>query len=353
MKAIKYFVIILLLIISINGYNQCVSMPVLPSCSGTLVTDGINANSGTTYRYSGGTSTMTIYFNGADVIVCSGILTLSNNSTFNGGRLYILSGATVNTSQTSLNTNIYNYGTLNFTSNLTVNSQGLLMNATTGNINITGNLYENTIITNYGKVGITGELTITNSGSGICLGSDSKFNVSTIKYDWNINSININTGNACIGISSSSITGNTSLTSSSNIKICTVSALTINGGGTAGNAILNKNCASCSTPLPIELVEFKCDKQKEFIFIEWSTSSEKNNDFFSLYKSYDGLNFKDIYETPGAGTSTVNKYYSFKDYDYNTGINYYKLKQTDYDGNNSDSKVISADVKGLCALITF
>jgi hypothetical protein len=322
-------------------------MPTAPACTGTALTDGVFANGGSTYVYAGGTSTLTVHFNGADVIICSGNLTLTSSSGFNGGRLYILGGATVNTDQSVLNTSIYNYGTLNINNNLTVNSAGLLMNSITGHMTINGNLSENTIITNYGISVITGTLTVTNAGSGACLGLDSKLNVNTIKYDWNINPIKVASGSACIGISGSNITGNVSLTSSSSVKICASGTLGINGSGSIGSAVLSQNCSSCAIALPIELISFDGKNTKEFIFLDWSTASEKNNDFFNVLHSYDGLKFNSIGQVGGGGTSDSIRYYSYKDYDAKTGINYYKLKQVDFDGNSVDSKVISVNKNDL------
>ena len=343
MRMIKNILLIILITIGLRCYSQCTSMPVAPACTGTVLTNGINANTGTTYIYPGGSSTLTIYCNGADIIICSGTLTLSSSSTFNGGRLYILLGATVNTPQTILNTNIFNYGTLNFTSNLTVNSQGLLMNSYNGIININGNLYENTIITNYGTTNITGTLTISNSGSGACLGSNSKLNASTIVYDWNTNPIKVQSGKACVGINTTSISGNTTLSSNTGLTICSPTTLSINGGGTVGSATLTQNCPSCNVALPIELIEFTGKQLKNIINLDWKTASEKNNEFFSILKSYNGIDFNNIGDIYGCGTCDYENSYNYKDYNAKNGINYYKLKQTDNDGDSTVTDVNSVN----------
>lgn len=339
MKMKRILLILFICIMQHITFAQCTSMPAIPTCIGTTLTDGVNANGGMTYVYTGGISTMTVHFNGADIIVCSGKLTLTSNSDFNGGRLFILAGATVTTEQVNINTNIYNYGILNFTNNVIVNSSGLLMNS--GILHISGNLYENMILTNYGDVTINGTLTIMNSGSGACLGNNSKLSVSTIDYGWNINPIKVSSNNACVKVLTTSITGNTSLTSSTGLKICSSGILSINGNGTLGSAVLMQNCTSCGAPLPIDLIYFKGDNINGSILLEWATVSEHNNDFFTILKSYDGIIFNDLINVTGAGNSTTTIYYNYKDYDYSVGINYYKLKQTDYDGKYVDSKIIS------------
>jgi hypothetical protein len=96
-----------------------------------------------------------------------------------------------------------------------------------------------------------------------------------------------------------------------------------------------------SAALPIELMYFHGKDMKEFIFLNWATASETNNDFFNILRSYDGISFENIAKIDGSGTTTSVHYYAYKDYDAKTGMNYYKLKQTDFDGKNVDSKIIS------------
>ncbi|MCK9445651.1 hypothetical protein M0Q50_02020 [bacterium] len=112
------------------------------------------------------------------------------------------------------------------------------------------------------------------------------------------------------------------------------------------------NCSNAfytklSIALPIELIEFKGTNKKELVYIEWTTASEENNDYFTLFRSYDGLSFDKITEIKGAGNSSYFIKYDYIDYDAQSGINYYKLKQTDYDGKNTDSKIISINRNDL------
>ncbi len=90
-----------------------------------------------------------------------------------------------------------------------------------------------------------------------------------------------------------------------------------------------------SNNLPIELFAFTAEKINNNIVLYWSTASEINNDFFTIEKSSDGTHWEAIGSVKGAGTSTNNRYYSFTDENANQGLNYYRLKQTDY---NKDSK---------------
>jgi len=102
----------------------------------------------------------------------------------------------------------------------------------------------------------------------------------------------------------------------------------------------------CNEYLPIELYSFVayCDDGVNNIKVNWSTISETNNDYFVLWKSYDGINFESIGQVDGAGNSNSYLEYDFLYNEYNTEKTiYYKLQQVDYDGNFSYSDVIYLD----------
>jgi len=76
------------------------------------------------------------------------------------------------------------------------------------------------------------------------------------------------------------------------------------------------------------------------IDLDWETASELNNDYFTVEKSMDGRTFTPIAEVAGSGTSTEPIRYSYTDNDPFIGANYYRLRQTDFDGTESYSNVI-------------
>ncbi|MBL4577049.1 MAG: T9SS type A sorting domain-containing protein, partial [Flavobacteriales bacterium] len=55
--------------------------------------------------------------------------------------------------------------------------------------------------------------------------------------------------------------------------------------------------------------------------------------YFTVERSADGLDFEFLTYLDGAGNSNSRKEYSFIDTDPLYGTSYYRLKQTDYDGN--------------------
>ena len=95
-----------------------------------------------------------------------------------------------------------------------------------------------------------------------------------------------------------------------------------------------------NNPLPIELLEFKVSKKsEEEALIEWTTATEINNDFFEVERSTDAANFEVIGTVDGAGNSTTTLNYELIDENPAEGWNYYRLKQTDFNGTFSYSEI--------------
>jgi hypothetical protein len=98
--------------------------------------------------------------------------------------------------------------------------------------------------------------------------------------------------------------------------------------------------------LPIELISFSAQPTFSAVNLFWKTVSEKNNDFFVLERMTTGNEFKAIAQLKGAGNSLTELSYFVVDEKPNVGVNYYRLKQVDFDGKFTYSKVISADFNG-------
>ncbi|MBK9638104.1 MAG: T9SS type A sorting domain-containing protein [Bacteroidetes bacterium] len=93
--------------------------------------------------------------------------------------------------------------------------------------------------------------------------------------------------------------------------------------------------------LPIELISFNGVAMNNYNLLEWSTSSEINNDYFTIEKSLSGIQFENIGTVDGAGNSTLLRQYMFKDMMPSKEISYYRLKQTDFNGSYSYSNIIA------------
>jgi len=107
------------------------------------------------------------------------------------------------------------------------------------------------------------------------------------------------------------------------------------------------NCAPCAVVLPIELLNFEGYNKDNVNRLSWSTSSEINNDFFTIERSVDGENWLKIEEIDGAGNSNIERFYEYNDNSYSNQINYYRLTQTDFNGKSESFNIIAINNKYL------
>ncbi len=99
-------------------------------------------------------------------------------------------------------------------------------------------------------------------------------------------------------------------------------------------------------PLPIILTSFTANPRANQVSLSWETATEINNDYFTIERSTDGQRFEAIGTVAGAGNSTTTQKYAFFDKTPMRGTNYYRLAQTDYDGQSETFDVVSVDFKG-------
>lgn len=114
-------------------------------------------------------------------------------------------------------------------------------------------------------------------------------------------------------------------------------------GGTSASGINPSNITLGKTSptinsLPVTLAYFEAKKSendgKYGVILNWRTMSEINNDYFTVEHSADGFHFEEVFQMKAAGNGTsndINNYVGVHE-NPNNGINYYRLKQTDYDG---------------------
>lgn len=87
-------------------------------------------------------------------------------------------------------------------------------------------------------------------------------------------------------------------------------------------------------PLPITLTSFTAQQSGNSVVLNWATATEKNNDHFTIERTADGINYEAIATVQGAGNSDVELSYSTTDNNPLSGTSYYRLRQTDYDGDS-------------------
>lgn len=100
---------------------------------------------------------------------------------------------------------------------------------------------------------------------------------------------------------------------------------------------------ACAITLPIELLEFKGSENGDDNLLQWSTASERDNDYFILEKSFDGINWIEFSKINGAGNSTEQQNYQAIDYSVDKIVNYYRLRQVDFNGVFNYIDIISID----------
>ncbi len=99
--------------------------------------------------------------------------------------------------------------------------------------------------------------------------------------------------------------------------------------------------------LSVELVSFDAICNNSKVNINWTTSTQKNNDHFTIERSADGIKYETVGTISGAGNSEQNLNYSFEDAVPLTGTSYYLLKQTDSNGQNKDLKLVAVSCNGV------
>lgn len=95
--------------------------------------------------------------------------------------------------------------------------------------------------------------------------------------------------------------------------------------------------------LPITLLNFTAQKNGNTSLLQWKISNEINNAYFSVEHSTNGINFATLGKIEGRGTVSTQQIYQFTDDKPLKGLNFYRLKQVDIDGNFTYSNIVSVN----------
>ena len=90
-------------------------------------------------------------------------------------------------------------------------------------------------------------------------------------------------------------------------------------------------------PLPVELIFFNAQLNKNVVDLTWTTLSEMSSNYFTIERSSDAIHFTEILKVDAAGNSNHRIDYKTIDEHPLQGVSYYRLKQTNLDGTVSDS----------------
>ncbi|MFT5166561.1 MAG: hypothetical protein ACI8P3_001793 [Saprospiraceae bacterium] len=113
----------------------------------------------------------------------------------------------------------------------------------------------------------------------------------------------------------------------------------------AGNAANTSLYMTLDMVAPVELVRFYATLIADLVELKWETASELNNEGFQLERSIDGEKWDNIAFISGRGTTTELQIYKHIDANPLNGVNYYRLKQMDFDGQFEYSSIVSVKVE--------
>ncbi|MBN8702076.1 MAG: CSLREA domain-containing protein [Bacteroidetes bacterium] len=134
-----------------------------------------------------------------------------------------------------------------------------------------------------------------------------------------------------------------------------ITGVTINNGEsvtatarTVSDLNTSELASTCMVGLPIELLSFSAENiNNEYTQLKWITASETNNDYFTIEKTQDGINYEFVAKVAGAGNSAQVLNYTTNDFKPYQGVSYYRLKQTDFDGAYDYSELVSVEFQSL------
>jgi hypothetical protein len=97
--------------------------------------------------------------------------------------------------------------------------------------------------------------------------------------------------------------------------------------------------------LPISLISYQAKLQATGdVLLSWATSTEHDNDYFTIERSVDGVNFVELDKVKSLGDANNTQHYSYTDNNPAAGKNYYRLSQTDKNGGQKFAGIKIVDI---------
>jgi hypothetical protein len=128
-----------------------------------------------------------------------------------------------------------------------------------------------------------------------------------------------------------------------------VGDFTVGGSCSEGNT----GTTFCDTVLPITLLSFDAKQEGQLVSIRWVTGIEIENDFYTVQKSLDGIEYMDLANVKGAGNSNESIEYTITDNFPIHGVSYYRLVQTDFDGTRAIFPPVRVDFNGINSSVIY
>jgi hypothetical protein len=99
-------------------------------------------------------------------------------------------------------------------------------------------------------------------------------------------------------------------------------------------------------PLPVQLIYFNAQCDEDAVLLQWATATEQNSNYFIVEKSTNGWDWNAIQQIQAAGFSSTTQTYAVRDYNPSNSVAYYRLRQTDFDGQEETFTIQSLPACG-------
>lgn len=112
-------------------------------------------------------------------------------------------------------------------------------------------------------------------------------------------------------------------------------------------------CTYTAGVLPVVFADFTARPADGTVRLDWTTATELDNDYFQVERSANGYDFTPLGKVSGSGDSETFLQYDFTDRSPLSGAAYYRLRQVDYDGTESFSRIVSVKNTATITLTAF
>lgn len=93
--------------------------------------------------------------------------------------------------------------------------------------------------------------------------------------------------------------------------------------------------------LPVQLLAYWAETKQKTVQLHWQTVTEEDSHYYEIEHRENGRTFRAIGRVDAAGFSQQQENYQHQHHEPNTGLNYYRLVQYDFDGSRYDLGVLS------------
>lgn len=121
--------------------------------------------------------------------------------------------------------------------------------------------------------------------------------------------------------------------------------LVLDQNGGSDSFELDNFMVTAEVILPIELTYFRAKAvNNKTVALEWRTETEVDNHYMMVERSRNGKEFAELAKVKGNGTTLEAQVYTFVDDAPRAGVNYYRLKQVDFDGTYEYHNVVAVNI---------